>query len=714
MLVLIMCFSVVPMTDLGIEVSATSKTVDEALAWVRSQQNKSLDVDGYPDWQPYQCVDLIALYYSYLGVPRSSGNGCDYATNTLPDGWSRIPKGVPQPGDILVYTGNDSDHKAGHVAIYEASNAIWHQNWGYNYVIKTTNITYNSLSSYLTYWGYIRPNFSSGSSTPADTVDPVIIGTYIGSPGDPENYFRVCYEASDNVGVTSVRVATWTKDDQADLVWRDCNHNGSGTWFMDIKYSDYDSNACEIFNRFYVYDAAGNRAIENCHLVFDNEPPVVSNVRVTAIAENGYEITCTVSDNVGVSKVMFPSWTTNNGQDDIVWHEGTLSGNTAKCWIGIERHNNEYGEYSTHIYAYDSRENRSNSQTIKVIVPSINSNVEGIASGTYDISKTQTIGVWGWAYNRNGSVVDGYYQIDDNDMVMFEKIDRNDVVRNHTDCRQVNCGYAKDIDITNLSAGTHAIKIIISSNGMSKIVASSTITITGCSHGTTEIRNAKSATCTATGYTGDTYCKTCGAKTKTGTTISKTSHNSNTTIPAVDATCTSTGLTEGKKCSVCGTVTVAQQTVAKKSHSYTATVTTQPTCTKDGVRTYKCSCGTTYTEAIAKTGHNSNTTIPAVAATCTKTGLTEGKKCSVCGTVTLAQQTIAAKGHTDGNGDYKCDYNCGYEYEKPAEPEVPSDPSENCSCNCHKGGIAGFFFRIINFFQKLFGMNKVCECGAKH
>ena len=42
------------------------------------------------------------------------------------------------------------------------------------------------------------------------------------------------------------------------------------------------------------------------------------------------------------------------------------------------------------------------------------------------------------------------------------------------------------------------------------------------------------------------------------------------------------------------------------------------------------------------------------------------------------------------------------------------DSSDNCSCNCHKGGISGFFFKILNFFQKLFGMNKVCVCGVEH
>lgn len=37
-----------------------------------------------------------------------------------------------------------------------------------------------------------------------------------------------------------------------------------------------------------------------------------------------------------------------------------------------------------------------------------------------------------------------------------------------------------------------------------------------------------------------------------------------------------------------------------------------------------------------------------------------------------------------------------------------------CDCNCHAGGIKAFFFKIINFFQKLFSINKVCACGVKH
>ena len=107
-------------------------------------------------------------------------------------------------------------------------------------------------------------------------------------------------------------------------------------------------------------------------------------------------------------------------------------------------------------------------------------------------------------------------------------------------------------------------------------------------------------------------------------------------------------------------------------HSFTSGVVLGATCEDDGIMSFLCKCGQNYTDIIPATGHK------------------------------------------DTNGDYKCDNGCGYEYEKPSEPETPSDPSENCDCNCHKGGIVGFFFKIILFFQKLFKTNKVCDCGVSH
>ena len=73
------------------------------------------------------------------------------------------------------------------------------------------------------------------------------------------------------------------------------------------------------------------------------------------------------------------------------------------------------------------------------------------------------------------------------------------------------------------------------------------------------------------------------------------------------------------------------------------------TCTEDGLTDgKKCSvCGEILEaqQTIKANGHTEEA-IPGKAATCTEDGLTDGKKCSVCGEVLVEQQVIPSKGHT--------------------------------------------------------------------
>lgn len=92
----------------------------------------------------------------------------------------------------------------------------------------------------------------------------------------------------------------------------------------------------------------------------DTFSPTISNVEITERSASGYTIICTVDDNVEISKVRFPTWTANNWQDDIIWHEGEISGNRVSCRINTSEHNNEIDcEYLTHIYAWDECGNGS-------------------------------------------------------------------------------------------------------------------------------------------------------------------------------------------------------------------------------------------------------------------------------------------------------------------------------------------------------------------
>ena len=113
------------------------------------------------------------------------------------------------------------------------------------------------------------------------------------------------------------------------------------------------------------------------------------------------------------------------------------------------------------------------------------------------------------------------------------------------------------------------------------------------------------------------------------------------------------------------------------AHSYTATVTKQPTCTAEGVKTFRCSCGDSYTEAISAAGHIFGAYVYNNDATEAADG-TETAVCTICGakdTRTAAGTKIAhvhnytaavTKAATcaeEGVTTYTC--SCGHSYTEP-------------------------------------------------
>ena len=118
-------------------------------------------------------------------------------------------------------------------------------------------------------------------------------------------------------------------------------------------------------------------------------------------------------------------------------------------------------------------------------------------------------------------------------------------------------------------------------------------------------------------------------------------------------------------------------------------VTKPSTCTDPGVKTYTCTkCGATRTEELPATGHT-EVIDEAVAATCTIEGKTEGKHCSVCNTVIVAQETIPALGHDWSTNDCAEEAHCtreGCDATRAAGEHVWGEWTEDKAATCTEEG----------------------------
>ena len=96
------------------------------------------------------------------------------------------------------------------------------------------------------------------------------------------------------------------------------------------------------------------------------------------------------------------------------------------------------------------------------------------------------------------------------------------------------------------------------------------IAIDADAHGETELKNAKDATCTEKGYTGDKVCKDCGKVAEAGTEIAidADAHGETELKNAKDATCTEKGYTGDKVCKDCGKTVEAGKEIEMTAHTF--------------------------------------------------------------------------------------------------------------------------------------------------
>ena len=194
-----------------------------------------------------------------------------------------------------------------------------------------------------------------------DTEKPVISNIKI-SDRSSSGYTVSC-TVTDNAGVQKVAFPTWTllngQDDlPADYINTQLGTRNGNTYTFRVNRSAHYQEFGYYVTHIYAVDVNGNIATAstgNIEIRNDQQKPVISNVEYTQVSAKGYTLSCTVTDDWEVVSVSFPTWTTQNGQDDLKWYAQKVEDGVSRYTVRIDAsaHNNETGQYVTHIYAKD-------------------------------------------------------------------------------------------------------------------------------------------------------------------------------------------------------------------------------------------------------------------------------------------------------------------------------------------------------------------------
>ncbi len=144
-----------------------------------------------------------------------------------------------------------------------------------------------------------------------------------------------------------------------------------------------------------------------------------------------------------------------------------------------------------------------------------------------------------------------------------------------------------------------------------------------------------------------------------------------------------TQITSSTKVSVTSNQTLYAHWTVVHTHSYTSSITKKATCTTDGIKTFTCSCGDSYTETIKATGHRNTVKITEKKATCLEKG-SEDEYCLDCSQL-IATHEIPALGHDyvlkykNSSHPHNEEYICSRCKDKKIVNEIYSEACPECN-----------------------------------
>jgi len=170
-------------------------------------------------------------------------------------------------------------------------------------------------------------------------------------------------------GVQTVSVPIWSEiNGQDDIIWYTANRQNNGTYTVNVKASAH-KNSTGLYNIHLYYiqkDGQLTGVGGTTTQVFIGKTPEQLKPKASFAIENNNAkagtfdaVITNISAPLGVKEVLVPSWSLENGQDDLIWHKATKQNDGSyRVTIKASEHKGNKGNYRADAYIVDNANNR--------------------------------------------------------------------------------------------------------------------------------------------------------------------------------------------------------------------------------------------------------------------------------------------------------------------------------------------------------------------
>ena len=170
-------------------------------------------------------------------------------------------------------------------------------------------------------------------------------------------------------GVETVSVPIWSEiNGQDDIIWYTADRQNNGTYTVNVKASAH-KNSTGLYNVHLYYiqkDGQLTGVGGTTTQVFIGKTPEQLKPKASFAIENNNAkagtfdaVITNISAPLGVKEVLVPSWSLENGQDDLIWHKATKQADGSyRVTIKASEHKGNKGNYRADAYIVDNSNNR--------------------------------------------------------------------------------------------------------------------------------------------------------------------------------------------------------------------------------------------------------------------------------------------------------------------------------------------------------------------